>query len=305
MKLKKFTQNQEKTKAINLKPRSTQLYSYYLDKLICPTLGDCEIEEITPKMIQNLIFSLAESAHLATNTIRSCYKILKNCLLDYYEQNTHPTIKFSTIKLPPIQEKTVLCLTQKEQATLEKSINLATHPKQIGILLALYTGLRLGELLALRWENIDLDKKLLRIEQSAYYTNKTLTYSTPKTAASIRTIPIPSFLQNLLKNHKTQSINPFVISDKSGSPIIPRTYQYLFNTLLKKSNIPHRGFHALRHTFATRALECGMDIKALAEILGHSNPMLTLKRYTHSMLDYKTAMMDKLSKIYLNKRPEE
>lgn len=109
-------------------------------------------------------------------------------------------------------------------------------------------------------------------------------------------IPLPKQLLPKLKSIKKNGNSDFVVSagDKAVSV---RSYQRSFELLLKKLNIPHRGFHALRHTFATRALECGMDVRTLAEILGHKNPTVTLNRYAHSLLEHKTAMMNRLGKL--------
>ena len=99
----------------------------------------------------------------------------------------------------------------------------------------------------------------------------------------------------MLKEHKKIS-SPLVIS-KNGEGISNRTYQRNFESLLKSLNIKHRGFHTLRHTFATRALECGMDVKTLSELLGHKSPAVTLKKYAHTFLIHKKEMMNRLGKL--------
>lgn len=298
--MKDFVKTWILAKVINLKVRSTELYSYYINNLILDALANVEVEDITEGVVQDFVLALA-GKNYSTNTIRACYKVLKNCLVDYYDKNNLKSVKFKNIKIPTTNEKKVECFGEKEQRLIEENIDLIKHPRQLGVLVSLYTGLRLGELLALTWDNVDLKKNLIHIERSVHYMNKKLIYSTPKTQASIRTIPLPYFLGVLLREHKKKSKSQFVLSDKNGKPFIPRTYQYEFEMMLKKLNIPHKGFHALRHTFATRAIECGMDIKSLADILGHSNPMITLKRYTHSMLDYKKIMMNKIGKIHVSK----
>ena len=118
----------------------------------------------------------------------------------------------------------------------------------------------------------------------------------PKTTHSKRIIPLPKRILAILKEHKKRSKSEYVVSD-NGKPIYLRSYQRTFELLLKKLNIPHKGFHALRHTFATRALECGMDVKTLADILGHKNPQITLNRYVHSLMEHKRMMMNKLDKL--------
>ena len=99
----------------------------------------------------------------------------------------------------------------------------------------------------------------------------------------------------ILKDMKKRSNSTLVIVDKGKIPSV-RAYQRSFELMLKKNGIPKRGFHSLRHTFATRAIECGMDVKSLSEILGHKNSNVTLNRYVHSMMEYKISMMDKLGR---------
>lgn len=120
---------------------------------------------------------------------------------------------------------------------------------------------------------------------------------TPKTECSERVIPIPKQLLTRLIEYKKLSSGSYVVFGKGVHGAQIRSYQKSFELLLNRLNLPHKGFHSLRHTFATRALECGMDVKTLSEILGHKNPTITLKRYAHSMLEHKTEMMNKLGKL--------
>ncbi len=118
----------------------------------------------------------------------------------------------------------------------------------------------------------------------------------PKTVHSRRVIPLPKQILPLLKNLKKQSNCEYIVAD-GDKPIFVRSYQRTFELLLKKLGIPHKCFHSLRHTFATRALECGMDVKTLSELLGHKNAIVTLNRYTHSLLEHKADMMNRLGKL--------
>ncbi|MBS7401470.1 MAG: site-specific integrase [Eubacteriales bacterium] len=118
---------------------------------------------------------------------------------------------------------------------------------------------------------------------------------TPKTNSSNRIIPLPKQILGLVKELKRNSNSEYLITDLD-KPVAVRSYQRTFELLLKKLHIQHKGFHSLRHTFATRALECGMDVKTLSELLGHKNTSITLNRYVHSMLEHKTDMMNKLAK---------
>lgn len=177
----------------------------------------------------------------------------------------------------------------------------AKKPKLIGIVICLYTGLRIGELLALQWSDIDLSKGIISVSKSCHFGhNKNGEYKrfidTPKTNHSARIIPVPKQLLPILKNHKKESNSKYVISDNEHAVAV-RSYQRSFELLQKRLNIPRRGFHALRHTFATRAIECGMDVKSLSEILGHKNPTITLNRYAHSLMEHKAEMMNRIGKL--------
>ncbi|MFR5892481.1 MAG: site-specific integrase [Bacilli bacterium] len=178
----------------------------------------------------------------------------------------------------------------------QQSILNGKKDKMYGILLCLYSGLRIGELIALQWSDIDFVKGILTVSKSCHDGQDGLIIDEPKTANSRRLIPLPKQLLPILKGIKKKSKSPFVVS-ANGSSVSVRSYQRSFELLLKRLNIPHKGFHSLRHTFATRALECGMDIKTLAEILGHKNPTVTLNRYAHSLMEHKSDMMNRLGKL--------
>ncbi len=205
------------------------------------------------------------------------------------------------IKRPRLREKKTECFSLPEQKLIESYILSSDKSSLLGILICLYTGLRLGELLALEWTDIDIEKAELTINKTCYDGKnesgifKRITY-TPKTTSSIRLIPIPKQLLPLLKQEKRKSVSDHVISN-GIKEISYRSYQKAFDTTLKKLNIPHRGFHSLRHTFATRALEQGMDVKTLSEILGHKNSTVTLNRYAHSFTEHKKEMMDRVGEL--------
>ena len=200
------------------------------------------------------------------------------------------------LKRPKLKEKPVECFTLAEQKQIEQAILNGKKDKLYGIILCLYSGLRIGELIALQWSDIDFTKGILTVSKSCHDGKAGLIIDEPKTATSRRVIPLPKQLLPILKGIKKKSHSPFVVS-ANGKPVSVRSYQRSFELLLKKLKIPHRGFHSLRHTFATRALECGMDVKTLSEILGHKNPTVTLNRYAHSLMEHKADMMNRLGKL--------
>ena len=174
--------------------------------------------------------------------------------------------------------------------------------KMFGIILTLYTGLRIGELLALEWDDVNLKRAEIHVTKSCYDGRDEKgrvcrIVGTPKTDSSKRVVPIPKQLIPLIQAVKKKSKSKYVVSN-GERPITVRSYQRSFELLLKKIKIPHQGFHSLRHTFATRAIECGMDVKSLSEILGHKNPNITLKRYVHSFMSHKKEFMNRLGKLF-------
>ncbi|MCM1135505.1 MAG: site-specific integrase [Clostridium sp.] len=184
------------------------------------------------------------------------------------------------------------------ESFLVKDIENGTNA---GILIALYTGIRIGELCALTWECIDLEANLIhvrgnlqRVKDYENGKNKTkLILQSPKTADSARDIPIPAILINYLELQKKQPAEPFLQGPKGGW-LDPRTLQYRFKRILEKCDIPYFNFHMLRHAFATRCMEKGFDAKTLSEILGHSDSRITLGLYTHPTLRRKKKLMDML-----------
>lgn len=289
-----------------VKERTYLRYQSAAEHHIIPAIGGLQLSEITNLLIQHHISELLISGNqvngkgLSPNSINTIISVLQNslglaCSLGYIASN--PAIN---IKRPRREGKEVTCFTVDEQKKLEKAV-LEKKGQRIGILLCLYSGLRIGELLALEWGDLDFKKGLLTVNKTCYY-GKTenssydrITYS-PKTKSSIRLIPLPKAILSELKELKRNAKTQYIVESK-GKPIAVRVYQKSFETLVRKLGIPHKSFHALRHTFATRALECGMDVKTLSEILGHKNPTVTLNRYAHSLMEHKIAMMNKLGKL--------
>ncbi len=198
-------------------------------------------------------------------------------------------------------KKKVDCFTLLEQKKIEKYVLEGNNHHMIGVVISLYTGLRIGEILALEWTDIDFIKSLLYVNKSCHDgkidgNQFGRIIDTPKTLSSTRVIPIPKKLIPILKYYKKIATSNTVVS-KRNKVISIRTYQRNFQMMLKNLNIEYHSFHSLRHTFATRALECGMDIKTLSEILGHKSPVITLNRYAHSIFEHKIKMMDLVGKL--------
>jgi integrase len=282
------------------KERTYKKYKKQVENHILLALGDYEIEEIDAVVLQRFTVNLSDEG-LAANTINGVISVLKQSLKRAVLSRVADREFTDCIVRPKMREKQVECFTKDEQHKIEKYVLENKKLKLFGIVLCLYTGLRIGELLALRWCDIDFNKGLLYVRNSCHDSWVNGEYvkvlDTPKTDNSVRTIPLPKQLLPYLKALKKQSNCDYVVSGKGAYGVQVRSYQRTFENLLIKLKIEHKGFHSLRHTFATRALECGMDIKTLSEILGHKNPTITLNRYAHSLLEHKTEMMNRLGKL--------
>lgn len=288
------------------KQRTFEQYSRAAQIHILPNLGDFKLTDLTPFVLQKFITGLTENGNkrtgkgLSPNFVKTILSIVRNSLKTAHLVGYLPEYSVNKIKCPKPREKQVECFSVGEQKKIEKAVLSAKKDKYRGIILCLYTGLRIGELLALTWNDIDFEKSILSVTKTCRDGNENGKHlriiDTPKTENSRRQIPLSKMLVKMLKGIKKKSKCTFVIAD-GEKPVFIRSYQRTFELLLKKLGLSHKGFHSLRHTFATRALECGMDVKSLSEILGHKNATITLNRYAHSLWEHKAEMMNKLSKM--------
>ena len=270
-------------------------YSYSVEKYLYPKFADQDITQI--KDYNDFIEKLTDT--LAPKTVRDIITKLKE-IINFYEEEHNTKLNIKKMSLPKMNKKEIQILSNKEKQKLEKYCIEQNSLKSLGILICLNTGLRIGEVCALRWENIDFESKKIHIEKTieriySKEENKTIVIiDTPKSITSVRTIPINSKLYNILKQIRGKSKKTdFVLAGSSEHYVEPRNYQYHFKEILKRSKVKKYKFHTLRHTFATNCIEAGMDIKSLSEILGHANVSITLNIYVHSS--------DKAKRKYLEK----
>lgn len=282
-----------------VKSRTFEKYDEIVRLKIEPSLGNCDLSELSPSMLQRFTAELTEK--YASNTVSGIIAVVRSSLTRAQKTGVIEQEFSNCIQRPKTREKKVESFTAAEQKKIENYIIKNRKTKLYGIVLCLYTGLRLGELLALEWADIDFLRGTITVTKNSRDVWEDGEYKkvidTPKTATSRREIPLPRQLVPYLRILKHQNRNGFVVTGKDGKTVSLRSYQKALQCVLKTLNIPHRGFHALRHTFATRALECGMDVKTLSEILGHKNSSITLNRYAHSFEEHKTAMMNKVGRL--------
>jgi len=283
--------------------KTTTFYKYQsvIEKNINPILGNIIFKKIKNEDISNFfdnenIISLSDSTkNLLLVIINSTIKYG----VDKKYKKSFPILKVK-IKQPKAR---IVYLTKKEQNILEKHINDNLNLRNLAILMDLYTGLRIGELCVLQWGDIDfinntisITKTVQRIKTNDINSNvKTkLIITEPKTEHSVRTIPIPKFLITILKQFRLNE--DIYIFTKSNKPKDPRALEKYFKDLLSKCGIRDLVFHSLRHTYATRSREAGIDIKILSELLGHSSYKITLDIYVHTSLDFKKDSVKSLVK---------
>ena len=234
----------------SVKVRTYERYKSIVEKHIKDKIGDIELDKLTPLMLQQLITGLLQSGNrktgkgLSANSVNVVISVLQSSLKTAHMLELTPGYAANKLKRPKHKEKPVECFTLAEQKRIEHAVLNGKKDKLYGILLCLYSGLRIGELFALQWKDIDFAKGILTVSKSCHDGKGGLVIDEPKTASSRRVIPLPKQLLPILKGIKKRSNSPFVVS-ANGKPVGVRSYQRSFELHLKKLNLPHRGFHSL------------------------------------------------------------
>lgn len=286
---------------VSAKLQTYKKYRRQTERYILPALGNCELINLSALRLQRFSAHLTERG-LAANTVNGIISILRCSLSKAVAVGLTNGQYANAIVRPRPREKLVLCFSKEEQRKIERYV-LSKHKYRLfGVVLCLYTGLRIGELLALTWDDIDMERGTISVTKSCHDSWGNSGYvkviDTPKTCRSERVIPLPKQIVAYLRKMRLQSTSAYVVEGRCDCGAEVRSYQRTFEKILNKIGVAHKGFHSLRHTFATRALESGMDVKTLSEILGHSNAAVTLQRYAHSLLEHKVAMMDRLGQLF-------
>lgn len=295
-----------------LKAASYSKYANMLRLYLNPRFGKAVIPDISRNEVQQfsrdlLLTGGTAKTGLAPKTVNSAISILKN-ILEYARKERG--LQVADIKDVSVREqkKPIQVFSRTEQSLLSRHLCDNPSPCNIGILLCLYTGMRIGEVCALKWGDIILDEQYLfvhqtmqRIQLEGEDGKKTrVVIGPPKSECSIRKIPIPAEMLRLLIPVKRQN-EAFLLTGMVHSYIEPRCMENQFKTVIDACGVSDLNFHALRHTFATRCIELGFDIKSLSEILGHANVNITLNRYVHPSMDLKQANMNRLSVLLTTK----
>lgn len=299
MKYKDWLPRWMEQQAPTMKASTQKRYSVIIRNQIIPKLGEIELNRLTGTKLKQFAADLSVSCSVAT--LKGVIGVVNRSLSGAKTRGL--PVKCSEVELP-VKRKTVRkikSLSLRNQKRLEAFVADHHQSKFYGIIISLYTGLRIGELLALEWSDIDFNACTLTVSKNcsdSYVGGKYVKLiDTPKTLSSQREIPLPKQLMPQLRQLKKQSVSEYVVEGKNGKAMSIRSYQCTFDIITRRLNLQGITFHCLRHTFVTRALECGVDIKTISEILGHSDPSITLKYYSHCLPEHKSAMMNKIGKL--------
>ena len=281
----------------NRKESTYSKYKYVYEHHIQPNIGTRPLCDISQSDINTII-----TEELSNSTCKSILCVI-NSIIAYYNRQFDMNISNLKYTNQKTRNKPIKILNHTEQCKLLKTLSTGTNKYQIGIYICLSTGLRLGEVCALKWSDIDLEQGLLHVNRSVSRipieegsTKTKLIEQSPKTECSKREIPLSNQLCSLLNNQKRKG--EYVL--KGTGPTDPRTLQYKFKDILTKAGIDDTNFHVLRHTFATNSISCDTDVKTVSEILGHSDVQVTLNRYVHPSMEVKRAHMNTLANVYQN-----
>lgn len=293
---------------LNVKESTYVRYVHLIQTHIKPHLGAWTLSQLTTRIVESFIATQLKSGRLdgkgglSPKTVTDILTVIKSTVA-YAEYNNYPV--FCNLKKLSVKKKDreMRVLTPVEQAALLETLTNQMDFCKFGVLLSLYTGIRIGELCALKWEDLCLKESLLKVRKTMQRIQDTtigarhktkIVITEPKSRKSIREIPLPLFIADMAQQFSGAD-QAFVLTGNSEHFMEPRTMQNRFHAYAAESGIGKVNFHALRHTFATRCVEVGFEIKSLSEILGHANVNITLNRYIHSSIALKCSNMNKLT----------
>lgn len=286
-------------------------YAIQMENHIIPLLGELKCSEITSDIVQNNMTKwvgnrLQENMPLSDKTVQDITVILKSCL-NYGVRKDYISPQKIDIAVPATKKKnrSIQIYSIREQQTIVNGILSNLSSQSNGILISLYTGMRIGELCALKWSDIDLENRSITISktlQRLYFKDTDgknytkISITSPKTPNSIREIPISLKLAQTLGKLYVNNPNAYILTN-TEKYIEPRTYRNFYMRFLDNLDVRKLKFHSLRHTFATRCIESGADYKSVSEILGHSNISITMNLYVHPSIEQKRKCVELMELI--------
>lgn len=280
-------------------------YHSFLVRYIKPSLGFCTVQDLTGIRIEQFSHHLLHQHGLSPKTVRDILTVLHGVLRYAAHQYSAPE---QQIVYPHNTRKEIRVLTRQEQQQLVSYLQQQMDPCRFGMLLTLMTGIRVGELCALRWKDISLEQGLIRVgvtmqrirdlDPESPTRTKVIT-TPPKSGCSHRVIPLTAQAAALCRACYCADPEAYVLTASRDNFMEPRAMQYRFRQCAMACGLEGVHFHTLRHTFATRCVEADFEIKTLSEIMGHASPKITLERYVHSSMELKIENMRKLTAVGL------
>lgn len=283
-------------------------YAYYrfeVQNYIVPILGNQLIQKITEEEIQNAVLrwqseGMQGGRPLKKSTVQNLVMLIKQVFRYAVKKRIIENYTLDIHFAPYTEVRKIEIFSQKEQNKLIQAILKELSYKTFGILLCMNSGIRIGELCALKWSDIDILGKVIHINktlQRIYIQDalpKTqIIITTPKTATSVRDIPLSDKVYMIMQELDNINKEGYVLSNDKQY-IEPRTFRKFYSDFLERHGIAVRHFHCLRHTFATRCIENGADYKSVSEILGHTTINTTLNMYVHPQMEEKRKCVDML-----------
>ena len=290
-----------RTKKVKIRESTYVKYSTILERHIKPKLGGCYPLGISTVVIDDFTHELLNDDGLAVKTVHDILVVLHGILK--YTAGLFPGV-FPLIEIhyPKENRKEMRVLSREEQRRFVRFLLADMDCCKFGLLLALSTGVRIGELCALQWGSIDLRERTVRIaatlqrlrNMDAQGEARTrIVTGEPKSGTSARTIPLLNDMTDLCKHMYPGDPAAYILTG-TADYMEPRTLQYRIEKYTRACGLEGIHAHTLRHTFATRAVEVGFEIKSLSEVLGHATTTITLERYVHSSMELKRSNMNKL-----------
>ena len=293
------------TNKVRIKGATEAKYIQLIETHIAPEIGGLKIKQINSGIVNDLLNSKMKSGgikgkeSLSASYVRTMAIIIESAIKYAVKEELCEPLKTPIFK-PPISKKEIVILSEDIEYSLTQKLYTNMSPVAIGILLALQCGLRIGEVCALKWSDIDFDKGLIHIKHTVSRVpcldgkhRTKLVLDVPKTSSSIRSIPIPSHLRSVLMDAYKYKKSDFVVSTKSDF-VGTRTFDAKYRKLLKKYGLSVFSFHTLRHTYATRCADSGMNAKMLSQLLGHSSSNFSLNIYVHPSIDLAMSLIDNI-----------
>lgn len=288
-------------------------YCNLLNNTIIPCLGDIPCESFNNKIIQQFAYWSKEKGGIeqkgvSEHYIKDCLLIIKAIIKDGQDENVFPDFGLKKIKVPKtlMIENTKKTYTEEEYKKIIEYILNNINFKSLGVLIGIFTGMRIGEICALQWKDIDFDNKFINVNKTVQriynpldeFEKSKIVITPCKTENSRRNIPIASDLYKVLKALRA-SDNDYVLTG-TNKLIEPRTFRKFYTKMMTDCGVIPIKFHSLRHTFASINIENGTDVKTISEILGHSDIAITLQTYTHTSNKSKAKAIEKFNNMFKN-----